>query len=128
MWCHGTTSSGMSSETESCRWDIEHGQQTSLSLIGIWATSCSIDLTVTFTLNSSTLMEAGVTSGSAALAAELHKHNSNNAKGSELGWKCIAMHSSGDLWQVLGCRSQSHLASRLAIRGNCSKSHATCQL
>ena len=42
-------------------------------------------LTVTSTLNSSMLMEAGVTSGSAALAAEVRKHNANDAKCSELG-------------------------------------------
>ncbi|KAL5475538.1 hypothetical protein EMCRGX_G025366 [Ephydatia muelleri] len=48
----------------------------------------ALDRTVTSTLNSSTLMEAGVTSGSAALAAEVHKHNANNAKCSELGWTC----------------------------------------
>ena len=41
------------------------------------------------TLNSSTLMEAGVTSGSTALAAEVCKHNTNDAKCSELGWSCI---------------------------------------
>ena len=51
----------------------------------------ALDLTVTSTLNSSTLMEAGVTSGSAALAAnaEVRKHNANDAKCSELGWTCI---------------------------------------
>ena len=49
----------------------------------------ALDLTVTSTLNSSTLMEAGVTSGSAALAAEVCKHNANDAKCSELGWTCI---------------------------------------
>ena len=49
----------------------------------------ALDLTVTSTLNSSTLMEAGVTSGFAALVTEVHKHNSNDAKCSELGWTCI---------------------------------------
>ena len=29
------------------------------------------------------------TSGSAALAAEVRKHNANDAKCSELGWSCI---------------------------------------
>ena len=37
----------------------------------------ALDLTVTSTLNSSTL---GVTSGSAVLAAEVRKHNANDAK------------------------------------------------
>ena len=49
----------------------------------------ALDLAVTSMLNSSTSMEIGVTSGSAALAAEVHKHNSNDAKCSELGWSCI---------------------------------------
>ena len=39
----------------------------------------ALDLTVTSTLNSSTLLEAGVTSGSAALAADVRKHNANHA-------------------------------------------------
>ena len=39
----------------------------------------ALDLTVTSTLNSSTLMKAGVSSGSAALAAEVRKHNANDA-------------------------------------------------
>ena len=30
-----------------------------------------------------------MTSGSAALAAEVRKHNANDAKCSELGWSCI---------------------------------------
>eukprot|EP00731_Ephydatia_muelleri_P034840 Em0081g5a len=34
---------------------------------------------------------ASVTAGSAALAAEKHKHNANDAKCSELGWKCIPL-------------------------------------
>ena len=89
----------------------------------------ALDLTVTSTLNSSTLMEAGVTSGSAALAAEVCKHNANDAKCSELGWTCIPI-----AVKTYGCRGAeamqtlSRLASRLATRGNCSKSHATCLL
>ena len=46
-------------------------------------------MTVTSMLNSSTLLEAGVTSGSAALAAEVRKHNANDAKCSKLSWTCI---------------------------------------
>ena len=89
----------------------------------------ALDLSVTSTLNSSTLMEAGVTSGSAALAAEVRKHNANDAKCSELGWTCIpiAVETYG-CWGAEAMQTLSRLASRLATRGNCSKSHATCLL
>ena len=43
-------------------------------------------------------MEAGVTSGSAALAAEVRKHNVNDAKCSELGWTCIPI-----VFETYGC-------------------------
>ena len=48
----------------------------------------ALDITVTSPLNPSTFTEASVTAGSAALAAEQRKHNSNDVKCSELGWKC----------------------------------------
>ena len=70
------------------------------------------------------LMEAGVTSGSAALAAEVRKHNANDAKCSELGWSCIPI--AVETYGCLGAEAMqmlSRLASRLATRGNCSKSH-----
>ena len=75
-------------------------------------------------LNSSTLLEAGVTSGSAALAAEVRKHNANDAKCSELGWTCIpiAVETYG-CWGAEAMQTLSRLASRLATRGNCFKSH-----
>ena len=87
----------------------------------------ALNLTVTSTLNSSTLMEAGVTSGSAALAAEVR--NANDVKCSELGWTCIpiAVETYG-CWGAEAMQTLSRLASRLATRGNCSKSHATCLL
>ena len=85
----------------------------------------ALDLSVTFTcmLNSSTLMETGVTSGSAALAAEVCKHNCNDAKCSELGWTCIpiAVETYG-CWGAEAMQTLSCLASHLATRGNCSKS------
>ena len=89
----------------------------------------ALDLTVTSTLNSSMLMKAGVTSGSAALAAEVRKHNANDAKCLELGWSCIpiAVEAYG-CWGAEAMQTLSRLASRLAIRGNCSKSHSTCLL
>ena len=51
----------------------------------------AIDITVTSPLNPCTFTEVSVTAGSAALAAEKHKHNANNAKCSKLGWKCIPL-------------------------------------
>ena len=57
-------------------------------------------------LNSSALMEAGVASGSAALAAEVHRHNANDAKVLRARLDMYP-HSCGDLW-VLGCRSHAN--------------------
>ena len=42
-------------------------------------------------LNPSILSEAGVTAGSATLVAECRKHDSNDPKCSELGWKCTLL-------------------------------------
>ena len=51
----------------------------------------AFDITVTSPLNPSTFTEASVTAGSAALAAEQRKHNANDEKCSELGWKCVPL-------------------------------------
>ena len=130
---------------ESCRWaclgpQVEagsglghegHRTRPADILIPHWdlGKPAALDLTVTSTLNSSTLMEAGVTNGSAALAAEVRKHNANDAKCSELGWSCIpiAVETYG-CWGAEAMQMLSRLASRLATRGNCSKSQATCLL
>ena len=55
--------------------------------------------------------------------------NANDAKCSELGWTCIpiAVEIYG-CWGAEAMQTLSRLASRLATRGNCSKSHATCLL
>ena len=77
----------------------------------------ALDMTVTSMLNSSTLMEAGVTSGSAALAPEVRKHNANDAKCSELGWTCIPIAGETYVcWGAEAMQTLSHLASRLATR------------
>ena len=72
----------------------------------------AFDLTVTSMLNSSTLMEASVTSGSVALAAEVLKHNSNDAKCLELGWLCIPIvGESYGCWgaeTAMRCNSPTH--------------------
>ena len=49
----------------------------------------AFDLSVTSTLQSSALLEASVTAGSAALLAENRKHNNSDKKCDELGWACI---------------------------------------
>ena len=61
--------------------------------------------------------------GSAALAAEVRKHSSNDAKCLELGWLCvpIAVETDG-CWSA---KAMSRLTTHLATRGN---SQAICQL
>ena len=49
------------------------------------------DLMVTSPLNSTNLIEAGATIGSAAMSAEVWKHLVNNPKCSELGWGSIPL-------------------------------------
>ena len=66
--------------------------QMSSSTIGHWASlHAAFDFCVTSPLNSLILSEAGVSSGVAAQASEIRKHNSNDAKCVELGWVCIPL-------------------------------------
>ncbi|KAL5474616.1 hypothetical protein EMCRGX_G026588 [Ephydatia muelleri] len=51
----------------------------------------AFDLSVTSTLQSSALLEASVTAGSAAQLAENRKHNNSDKKCDELGWACIPL-------------------------------------
>eukprot|EP00731_Ephydatia_muelleri_P005639 Em0002g1815a len=51
----------------------------------------AFDLTVTSPLNPSILSEEGVMAGSAALVAECRKHDLNDPKCSQLGWKCTPL-------------------------------------
>ena len=85
----------------------------------------AFDLTVVSPLNSTTLNEAEVRSGSAAGKAEVRKHNANDAKCTELGWVCIplAVETYG-CWGVEAQGSISRLAARLALQLQCSKSKA----
>ena len=89
----------------------------------------AFDITVTLPLNPSTFTEASVTAGSAALAAEQRKHNANDEKCSELGWKRVplAVESYG-CWGTEARQHLARLASRLATRYNISKSRATSSL
>ena len=89
----------------------------------------AFELTVASPLNQSILNEACVTAGSSARVSEQRKHASNDAKCSELGWSCIplAVETYG-CWGVEARLHLSCLASCLAARLNCSKSHATSTL
>ena len=61
-------------------------------------------------------------SGAVARAAELRKHTQNDSKCAELSWKCIPL--------AVECyvKAFSQVATRLAIRGNTSKSMALTDL
>ena len=85
----------------------------------------AFDLTVTSPLNLTTLTEAGVARGSAAMVAEVRKHGVNDHKCAELGWVAIplAVETYG-CWGTEAQSTISRLASRLAIQLQCSKSKA----
>ncbi|KAL5508829.1 hypothetical protein EMCRGX_G004082 [Ephydatia muelleri] len=89
----------------------------------------AFDLTVASPLNQSILNEACATAGSSPRVSEQRKHASNDVKCSELGWSCIplAVETYG-CWGAEARLHLSRLASRLAARLNCSKSHATSTL
>jgi hypothetical protein len=69
------------------------------------------------------LLEASVTAGSAALAAENRKHNSNDRKCEELGWVCIPLVvETYGCWGAAAVAAFSKLAGRLSTRLNQPKS------
>ena len=77
----------------------------------------AFDLSVTSPLNSSVLPEAGLTAGSAAVAAEQRKHSANDAKCTELGWTCIPLVAeSYGAWGKEAVQAFARLASHLATR------------
>ena len=82
-------------------------------------------ITAVSLLNSNTLNEAGVTSGSAAGKAEACKHNTNDHRCRELGWVCVplAAETYGCWGEEAQC-SGSCLAAQLALQLQCSKSKA----
>ena len=85
----------------------------------------AFDITVTSSLNPSTFTEASVMAGS----AEQRKHHANDAKCSELGWKCVPLAvESYWCWGIEARQHLARLASRLATRYNQSKSQATSSL
>ena len=100
-------------------------------LVANWSLGkpAAFDLTVTSPLNPSILSEAGVMAGSAAKVAECCKHDMNDPKCSELGWKCthLALETYG-CWGVEARETLSCLATRLAIPMRCTKSQATAAI
>ena len=62
-------------------------------LLTNWATgkTAAFDISVTSPLNTLTLLEAGVSAGSAAQAPETRKHMANDAKCNELGWLSVPL-------------------------------------
>ncbi|KAL5482271.1 hypothetical protein EMCRGX_G022577 [Ephydatia muelleri] len=91
--------------------------------------SAAFDVTVASPLNSSTITEVGMYSGAAARAAELRKHTQNDSKWAEISCKCIplAVECYG-AWGPEALKAFSQVATRLAIRGNTSKSMALTDL
>eukprot|EP00731_Ephydatia_muelleri_P011951 Em0006g845a len=83
----------------------------------------AFDLSVTSTLQSSALLEASVTAGSAAQLAENRKHNNSDKKCDELGWVCIPLvvETYGG-WGAEAVAALSKLAGRLSVRNNELKS------
>eukprot|EP00731_Ephydatia_muelleri_P003810 Em0001g3810a len=84
----------------------------------------AFDLSVTSTLQSSALLEASVTAGSAALLAENRKHkNSSDKKCDELRWACIPLVvETYGCWGAEAVAALSKLAGRLSVRNNELKS------
>ncbi|KAL5500224.1 hypothetical protein EMCRGX_G011745 [Ephydatia muelleri] len=77
----------------------------------------------------STITEAGMYSGAAARAAELRKHTQNDSKCAELSWNCISLAvECYGAWGQEALKAFSQVATRLAIRGNTSKSMALTDL
>ena len=86
-------------------------------LLTNWTTgkTAAFDISVTSLLNTHTLMKAGVSAGSAALATEGRKHRANDAKCKELGWLCVPLVAETyGAWGNEAVEAFSQLASRLA--------------
>ncbi|KAL5518228.1 hypothetical protein EMCRGX_G003922 [Ephydatia muelleri] len=85
----------------------------------------AFDITVTSSLNPSIFTEASAMAGS----AEQRKHHANDAKCSELEWKCVPLAvESYWCWGIEARQHLARLASRLATRYNQSKSQASSSL
>ena len=91
--------------------------------------AAAFDLSVTSPLNPTTLLEASVTTGVAALTTELRKHSSNDTKCKELDWVCVPLVvESYGAWGKEALESISQLASRLATCSSKTKSVVLTEL
>eukprot|EP00731_Ephydatia_muelleri_P023348 Em0015g931a len=89
----------------------------------------AFDLSVTSPLNPTTLLEASVTTGVAALTTELRKHSSNDTKCKELDWVYVPLVvESYGAWGKEALESISQLASRLATCSSKAKSVVLTEL
>ncbi|KAL5487053.1 hypothetical protein EMCRGX_G019610 [Ephydatia muelleri] len=102
--------------------DHSHTRPADLLLTN-WATgkTAAFDISVTSSLNTLTLLEAGVSAGSAAQATETRKHMANDAKCNELGWLCVPLVAETyGAWGKEAMEAFSQLASRLATHNEVS--------
>ena len=91
--------------------------------------AAAFDLSVTSPLNPTSLLEASVTTGVAALTTELRKHSSNDTKCKELDWVCVPLVvESYGAWGKEALESISQLASRLATCSSKTKSVVLTEL
>ena len=88
-FCH---SACLAPQLEMGGWSREHTCPADV-LVPNWVLGkpAAFDLSVTSTLIALNFQEAYVTAGSAALAAQIHKHQVNDKKCRELGWVCISL-------------------------------------
>ncbi|KAL5517010.1 hypothetical protein EMCRGX_G002474 [Ephydatia muelleri] len=110
--------------------DHSHTRPADLLLTN-WATgkTAAFDISVTSPLNTLTLLEAGVSAGSAAQATETRKHMANDAKCNELGWLCVPLVAeTNGAWGKEAMEAFSQLASRLAAHTCRLKSAVTFEL
>ena len=102
---------------------VNHSHTCSADLLFTnWITgkTAAFDISVTSPPNTHTLMEMGVSAGSAALATEGRKHRANGTNCGELGWLCIPLVHVAVTYGACGneaveaVEAFSQLASRLA--------------
>ena len=73
-------------------WSRQHTRPADVLILNwVLGKPTAFDLSVTPTLNTQVYQEASVTTGSAALAAQIRKHGLNDERCRELGWVCIPL-------------------------------------
>ena len=90
--CHQTHLGGQVEASNDLKADHSHTHLLTFLLTN-WATGKTAAFVISLTSlhNTHTLMEAGVSAGSAALATEGRRHRANDAKCGELGWLCVPL-------------------------------------